>query len=85
MIAFYIHCADANIPEPARLARTVRRWANKIPACHHTGRASNAQVENTRMLAEKIRRNVHGFTNQDNYRRRLLGRLGITWHARPTA
>ena len=31
------------------------------------------------MLAEKIRRNAHGFTNHTNYRRRLLGRLGTKW------
>jgi len=35
------------------------------------------------MLAEKIRRNAHGFTNHDNYRRRLLGRLGVQWHTVP--
>ena len=33
------------------------------------------------MLAEKIRRNAHGFRNIDNYRRRLIGRLGIKWDA----
>jgi len=36
------------------------------------------------MLAEKIRRNSHGFTNITNYRRRLLGRLGIQWATVPT-
>ncbi|MGI8515707.1 MAG: hypothetical protein ACR2NT_11360 [Acidimicrobiia bacterium] len=45
----------------------------------------NGRVENTHMLAEKIRRIGHGFTNHDNYRRRLIGRLGIKWHTQPTA
>jgi hypothetical protein len=85
MIAFYLHCADADIPELGRLARTISRWAEQIFAYHRTARASNGRVENTHMLAEKIRRNSHGFTNHRNYRRRLLGRLGIKWHTQPTA
>jgi transposase len=85
LIAFYIHCADTDIPELARLARTVSRWSHEVLAYHTTGRASNGRVENTHMLAEKTRRNAHGFTNINNYRRRLLGRLGIKWHTQPTA
>ncbi|MBU1492923.1 MAG: ISL3 family transposase [Actinobacteria bacterium] len=85
MIAFYTYCADAEIPELARLARTVSRWAEEVFAYHRTARASNARVENTHMLAEKTRRNAHGFTNIANYRRRLLGRLGIKWHTQTTA
>jgi transposase len=85
LVAFYIWCADAGVPEVARLARTVSRWSQQILAYHTTGKASNGRVENTHMLAEKIRRNAHGFTNINNYRRRLLGRLGIKWHTQPTA
>lgn len=85
MISLYVHCADADVPELARLARTVSRWAEEVFAYHRTGRASNARVENTHMLAEKIRRNAHGFTNHTHYRRRLLGRLGIKWHTQTTA
>lgn len=85
MITFYIYCADADTPELARLARTVSRWSEQIFAYHSTGRASNGRVENTHMLAEKIRRNAHGFRNHDHYRRRLIGRLGIKWHTQPTA
>ncbi len=85
MIAVYTYCADADVPELARLARTVSRWSEQIFAYHRTGRASNGRVENTHMLAEKIRRNAHGFQNHDNYRRRLIGRLGIKWHTHPTA
>ncbi len=85
LIAFYIWCADAGVPAVARLARTVSRWSQQILAYHRTGRASNGRVENTHMLAEKIRRNAHGFRNHNHYRRRLLGRLGIKWHTQPTA
>ena len=85
LVAFYIWCADAGVPEVARLARTVSRWSEQILAYHTTDRASNVRVENTQMLAEKIRRKAHGFTNINNYRRRLLGRLGTKWHVQPTA
>jgi transposase len=84
LIVFLQHCADADDPELRRLARTVDRWSTEILAYHRTGRASNGRVENTHMLAEKIRRNAHGFTNHTNYRRRLLGRLGTQWATVPT-
>jgi hypothetical protein len=63
------------VPEPHRPVRaggdrhTVDRWHVEILAYHSTFKASNGRVENTHMLAEKIRRNAHGFTNHDNYRR----------------
>lgn len=79
LIVFFQHCADAEVPELGRLARTIDRWSDLVLAYHRTGGASNGRVENTHMLAEKIRRNAHGFTSHANYRRRLLGRLGIKW------
>jgi transposase len=85
MITFYLWCADAEIPELTRLAGTVTRWAEEIFAYHRSGGASNGHLENTHMLIEKTRRNAHGFTNITNYRRRLIGRHGITWHTQPTA
>jgi transposase len=84
LTVFLQHCAHAEVPELVRLARTVERWRDEILAYHRTGGASNGRVENTHMLAEKIRRNAHGFTNHTNYRRRLLGRLGIQWATVPT-
>ncbi len=84
LIVFFQHCADAEVPELARLARTIDRWSPEVLAYHHTGRASNGRVENVHMLTEKIRRNAHGFTNHHNYRRRLIGRLGIQWTTVPT-
>jgi len=84
LIVFFQHCADADVAELNRLARTIDRWRDEVPAYHRTGRAPNGRVENTHMLAEKIRRNAHGFTNHTNYRRRLIGRLGIEWATVPT-
>lgn len=84
LIVFFQHCADAEVPELARLARTVDRWHDHILAYHCTERASNGRVENIHMLAEKIRRNAHGFTNHTNYRRRLIARLGTKTATIPT-
>lgn len=84
LIVFFQHCADAEVPELSRLARTIDRWSAEVLAYHHTGRASNGRVENVHMLAEKIRRTAHGFVNHHNYRRRLIGRLGIKWATVPT-
>lgn len=84
LIVFFQHCADADVPELRRLASTIDRWAEHVLAYHHTDRASNGRVENLHMLTEKIRRNSHGFTNTTNYRRRIIGRLGIKWDTVPT-
>jgi hypothetical protein len=56
----------------------------EVLAYHVTAQASNGRVENIHMLAEKTRRCAHGFTNQHNYRRRLIGRYGIKWVTVPT-
>ncbi|MFN8038368.1 MAG: transposase [Acidimicrobiales bacterium] len=63
LIVFFQFCADAEVAELVRLARTIDRWVDHVLAYHRTGRASNGRVENTHMLAEKIRRNAHDFTN----------------------
>lgn len=83
LLEFFHYCAEVEIPELTRLARTVDRWRDEVLAYHRTGGASNGRVENMHMLAEKVRRNSHGFTNHDNYRRRLIGRLGIKWDTVP--
>jgi hypothetical protein len=84
LIVFFQHCADADVAELGRLARTIDRWSGEVLAYHHTGRASTGRVENVHMLAEKTRRNAHGFTNHYHDRRRLIGRPGIKWATVPT-
>ncbi len=84
LTVFLQHCADAEVAELTRLAGTIDRWRPEILAYHTTAGASNGRVENVHMLAEKIRRNAHGFVNHTNYRRRLIGRLGIKWATIPT-
>lgn len=84
LIVFFHFAADAEVVEVTRLARTIDRWREEILAYHSTRGASNGRVENVHMLTEKIRRNSHGFTNHTNYRRRILGRLGVSWTTVPT-
>ncbi len=76
----------SSAPSSQELERTRAEFDGELEvlAYHSTGRASNGRVENMHMLAEKIRRNAHGFANHDNYRRRLIGRLGIKSTTVPT-
>jgi transposase len=81
---FYQHCADSDIPELHRLARTISAWQDEILAYHTTG-LSNGPTEAVNLLIEKVRRIGHGFRNLNNYRLRLLLRCGVTWHTPPVA
>ncbi len=67
LIVFFQYAAEIDVREVTRLARTIDRWSDEVLAYHQTGGASNGRVENVHMLAEKIRRNSHGFTNHENY------------------
>lgn len=85
LLAFYSHCADAEVPELARLANTVSDWSAEILAFHTSGMASNGPTEAVNLGIETVRRTGHGFRNFDNYRLRLLLTLGVKWHTRPAA
>ncbi len=82
--AFYRHCADAEVHELVRLARTIRRWEGPILAWHAT-RLTNGPTEAVNLLVKKIKRVGHGFRNFDNYRLRLLLHCGVQWQTRPAA
>ena len=84
LAAFYDWCADAEVPELTRLARTIRAWQAEVLAYHTTG-LSNGPTEAVNLLIEKVRRVGHGFRNFDNYRLRLLLRCGVRWQTRPAA
>ena len=84
LTVFYQWCADADVPELTRLAKTVAAWHNEILAYHHTG-LSNGPTEALNLLVKKIKRVGHGFRNFDNYRLRLLLHCGVTWQDQPTA
>jgi transposase len=82
---FYTHCADADVSELTRLAKTVRAWETEILAYHRCGLASNGPTEAVNLGIETVRRSGRGFRNFDNYRLRLLLALGVKWHTRPAA
>jgi len=66
-------CADADIPELTRLARTLDSWRGELLAYFDTGGLSNGPTEAINLLIKKIKRVGHGFRNFDNY-------LGPTCH-----
>ena len=49
-------CADADIPELARLARTIDSWRTELLAYFDTGGVSNGPAEAINLLIEKIKR-----------------------------
>ena len=65
-------CADSNLPELHRLARTIDAWREEFLAYFTTGGISNGPTEAMNLLIKKIKRAGHGFPNFDNYRLRLL-------------
>ncbi len=81
---FYQWCAEAEVPELTRLAKTISAWQGEVLAYHTTG-LSNGPTEAVNLLIEKVRRIGHGFRNFNNYRLRLLLRCGVTWKTHRTA
>jgi transposase len=85
LVAFYDWVALVEVPELVRLATTLSRWQDEILAYHHTGGVSSARVEAINLEVKNIKRVARGFTNFDNYRARIISRLGQTWQAPTTA
>jgi transposase len=77
------YCADADIPELTRLARTIDSWRPELLAYFDTGGVSNGPTEAINLLIKKIKRVGHGFRNFDNYRLRLLLHCGVDWDTIP--
>lgn len=80
--AFYrwlAFCADSNVPELHRLARTLDSWREELLARFTVGAVSNGPTEAINLLIKKIKRVGHGFRNFTNYRLRLLLHCGTTW------
>jgi transposase len=75
-----VYCADADIPELTRLARTIDSWHAEFLAYFDTGGVSNGPTEAVNLLIKKIKRVGHGFRNFDNYRLRLLLHCGVDWN-----
>jgi len=82
---FYWVCADTDIPELHRLARTISDWEAQLLAYFTTDRTSNGPTEAVNLLIKRIKRVGFGFRNFANYRLRLLLHCGVTWHTPRTA
>jgi transposase len=80
MYRWLTYCADANIPELTRLARTIDSWRTELLAYFDTGGVSNGPTEAINLLIMKIKRVGHGFRNFANYRLRLLLHCGVDWN-----
>ena len=80
-----MRCANSEVPEPHRLARTIDSWRAELLAFFDTDDGiSNGPTEATNLLIKKIKRVGHGFRNFDSYRLRLLLHCGVTWNTAPT-
>jgi hypothetical protein len=66
---FYQRCADADLPELARLAGTVQTWWPQILAFLQTG-ITNAGSEGTNRVIKTVARDAYGFRNPHNQRLR---------------
>jgi transposase len=77
---WFCHCADTDIPELHRLARTIDAWRQEFLAYFDTGGVSNGPTEAVNLLIKKIKRAGHGFRNFENYRLRLLLHCGVEWN-----
>jgi transposase len=73
------YCAEADIPELTRVARTIDSWRAEFLAYFDTDGISNGPTEAVNLLIKKIKRVGHGFRNFDNYRLRLLLHCGVDW------
>jgi transposase len=73
------YCAEADIPELTRVARTIDSWRVEFLAYFDTDGVSNGPTEAVNLLIKKIKRVGHGFRNFDNYRLRLLLHCGVDW------
>ena len=82
--AVIAECDEADIPELATLAKSLRSWHAEILNHHHTG-DSNGPTEAMNLVIKKIKRVGHGFTSFKNYRIRLLLHCGVKWKTSRTA
>ena len=68
-----MHCAETNIPELHRLARTLDTWRTELLAYFDTGGLSNGRTEAVNALIKKIKR-IHQLPAAG-----LLLHCGVNW------
>jgi transposase len=74
---FYDACAQANMRETTRLALTIETWWPAILVAL-TERVTNARTEGFNRIIKQVKRVACGFTNMDNYRRRIMAHIAVT-------
>ncbi len=74
---FYNACAQANMRETTRLATTIETWWPAILVAL-TENVTNARTEGFNRIIKQVKRVGCGFTNMDNYRRRIMAHIAVT-------
>jgi len=63
-----VHCAQADVPEPRRLARTLDSRREELLAYFDTDGVSNGPTEPMNAIVKQIKKVGHGYPNLANYR-----------------
>jgi transposase len=74
---FYQACADADMPETTRLATTIETWWPHILVFLQLG-VTNARTEGFNRVIRNVKRVACGFSNMDNYQRRIMAHIAVT-------
>jgi len=74
---FYNTAADAHLDEATRLARTIDTWWPAILIAL-TEQVTNARTEGFNRIIKQTKRVGCGFTNMDNYQRRIMVHIAVT-------
>jgi transposase len=74
---FYDACAQVNMRETTRLAYTIDTWWPAILVAL-TENVTNARTEGINRIIKQVKRVGCGFTNMDNYRRRIMAHIAVT-------
>ena len=83
MWRFHAACADADMPETTRLASTVDTWWPHILVFLQCGSPTPGPRASTG--SSEVKRVGCGFTNMDNYERRIMAHIALTRAASPAA
>jgi transposase len=81
---FYDAAARAEMDETTRLARTIETWWPAVLTAL-TEEVSNARTEGFNRIIKQTKRVGCGFSNMDNYRRRIMVHIALTRGQRPAA
>lgn len=75
--AFLRDAADANMSETTRLATTIETWWPAIETALVEG-ITNARTEGFNRIIKQTKRVGCGFTNMENYQRRIMSHIALT-------